>query len=299
MTTPALDRPAAVSDDAFEAHRRLLFGIAYRMVGSAVEAEDLVQETYLRMRSAGETSVANTRAYLVTILTRLCLDHLKSARRQRELYPGPWLPEPLPTADLQLPGTPEARIDAEESISLAFLVLLETLGPVERAVLLLRDVFDYGYDEVASIVGRNEPACRQILRRARKRIDDRRPRYRPSQRERDELTQQFILAAGSGDMDGLLRLLARDVVVWSDGGGKVAAALNPVAGAERVARFILGVTAKEQPKRAEVSDVNGAPALITGGRTRVYSVLQLEADAEGRICAIRIVRNPEKLSRFA
>lgn len=297
MTAPPA--PAPFSEETFEAHRPLLFGVAYRMLGSAVEAEDMVQETYLRAANSDEQSLRNPAGYLVTIVTRLCMDQLKSARRQRETYIGPWLPEPLPTAQLALPPAPEARVTAEESISLAFLVLLESLGPLERAVFLLRDVFDYSYDEVATMVGRTSPGCRQIVHRARQRIEKRRPRYHPSKREREEITLRFLHAAGTGDMHALLALLASDVTAWSDGGGKVAAAVNPVVGAERVAKFILGVTAKLPPTAAEIVELNGQPAMRATFRGKVHSLLQLELNEAGQVSAIHIIRNPDKMRRFA
>ncbi len=303
MTAPPA--PAAFSEETFEAHRPLLFGVAYRMLGSASEAEDMVQETYLRAAGAGESALRNPAGYLVTIVTRLCIDQLKSARRQRETYVGPWLPEPLPTADLALWASAEARVTAEESISFAFLVLLESLGPVERAVFLLRDVFDYGYDEVAAMVGRTEPGCRQILRRAHQRIDERRPRYHPSKHQREEITLRFLHAVGTGDMQALLALLASDVTAWSDGGGKVAAAVNPIFGADRVARFMLGIRAKLPPTPSEMVEVvemvemNGQPALSTTINGRMYALLQLEVNELGQVSAVNMIRNPDKMRRFA
>lgn len=285
-------------ETAFEGQRGTLFGLAYRMLGSAAEAEDIVQETYLRLRSAREEP-RDLRAYVVTIATRLCLDHLKSARAQREQYVGPWLPEPIRTTKEMFRETPEGAVSAEESISLAFLVLLESLGPVERAVFLLRDVFDYDYGEIAAMVDRSEANCRQILKRARLAVDERRPRFVPTREQQRGMTLRFIAAAAEGDMSPLLAMLADDVTAWSDGGGKVAAALNPVQGKDRVFRFLDGVRRKEPVGAIDVAEINGQPGVIfrsPGGR--ISNVLQLEL-RDGLISGIYIIRNPDKLASIA
>lgn len=293
--------PVPIDADAFEELRPTLFGVAYRMLGSASEAEDIVQEAFIRARTVDTDGVRSLKAYLVTIVTRLCLDQLKSAHVRREQYVGPWLPEPLPTG----PDTgPEGRVTAAESISFAFLVLLEVLGPVERAVFLLREVFDYGYDEVAAMVGRTEAACRQTFRRARQRLDERRPRYAAAEEDREQLTVRFITAVSAGNMQGLLSMLTNDVALMSDGGGKVAAALNSVHGRDHVARLLLGLASRADYRAMEMAtvelgEVNGGPALICRSpRGRVTNVMIVEAH-EGGIGAVYIMRNPEKLGRFA
>ncbi len=282
----------------FEAHRPLLFGVAYRMLGSVCEAEDVVQEALTRFLSTGPERVESPRAFLVTVATRLCLDHLKSARAQRETYLGPWLPEPLLAGPDDPRVSPEGAVAARESVTMAFLVVLESLGPVERAVFLLHEVFDFSHAEVAAIVGRNEAACRQLLHRASERVQSGRPRFSPSYQEVRRLTDQFLLAAGTGDLDGLMSLLADDITAWADGGGKVAAAINPVVGANHVARYVLGVLTKDLPDRVEVRDVNGQPAILTWRRGQLTNVVAVEV-GEGRVVGLRTVRNPEKLARLS
>jgi RNA polymerase sigma-70 factor (ECF subfamily) len=288
----------AALDTAFEAQRGTLFGLAYRMLGSAAEAEDIVQDTYVRLQSASDEP-RDLRAYVVTIATRLCLDQLKSARAKRESYVGPWLPEPIRTSEEMFRATPEGAVSAEESISLAFLVLLESLGPVERAVFLLRDVFDYEYSEIAAMVGRSETNCRQVLRRARQAVDERRPRFVPTREQQRAMTLRFIAAATEGDMSPLLEMLTEDVTVWSDGGGKVPAATRPVRGRDHVLRLFGGFGRKEPVGGIEAAEINGQPGVIfrsPGGR--VSNVLQFDLQ-DGLIGTIYIIRNPDKLIRVA
>ena len=281
------------TDAAFEEQRSLLFGVAYRMLGAIAEADDAVQETYLRYRAA--EGVASPRAYLVTVVTRICLDVLKSARVQREQYIGPWLPEPLVRRAGAAPS-PEDVVEHEDSVSLAFLVMLEELGPVERAVFLLREVFDYDYADIAEIVGRNATACRQVFRRAREHLAERHHRFTAPYDKRRDLTARFLAAANEGDMAGLMQLLSADVVAYSDGGGKRAAALNPLFGPDHVARFILGVRKKEPHLLPEFADVNGWPGVTLWSRTgRLDSVLALDLDEHAKVRAVYIVRNPDKL----
>lgn len=277
----------------FEQHRGLLFSIAYRMLGSASDAEDIVQEAFLRWEHAADADVQSPRAWLSTIVTRLAIDHLRSARVQRETYVGPWLPEPLLTE--QAPGASE-RLALAESLSMAFLVMLETLGPVERAVFLLREVFDYDYEEIAGIVGKSTENCRQMLRRARERLVAGRPRFEAKAEEHLRLTQQFLATAATGDVPALVALLAKDATLWSDGGGKAAAARNPIYGADRVARFIVGVLRKSGQDAREVRmvHVNGEPGLVAYGDGRARYVVTLEV-GDDCIQAIRIVVNPDKL----
>lgn len=290
MTLAAADR-----DAAFEEHRSLLFGVAYRMLGTIAEAEDATQEAYLRFRGA-EGVIANPRAYLVTVTTRICMDVLKSARRQREQYIGPWLPEPLIRRAGSEPA-PEDAVASEDSISMAFLVMLEELGPAERAVFLLREVFDYDYADIAQTVGKSEAACRQIFRRAREHLAARQHRYSADYHQRRALTVRFLQAANEGDMAGLVELLAADVVAYSDGGGKASSAINPIYTADRVARFVLGVMRKEPPASVELADVNGQPGIILrrkSGRVSAVAVLDF---VDGRIATLFTVRNPDKLAR--
>jgi RNA polymerase sigma-70 factor (ECF subfamily) len=274
---------------SFEAHRSSMLAIAYRMLGSAAEAEDVVQEAWLRWQATEREAVRSERAFLSTVVTRLALDRLKSARASREQYVGPWLPEPVRT---------ESQVDPE-SISLAFLVLLESLSPVERAVYLLHEVFGYSHAEVAVMVDKEEATCRQILHRAREHIHARRPRFATSKQAHERLVTGFISACVSGDLDGLQRLLAEDVTSWADGGGRVrGAALKPVRGANAVARLFLGLM-KKAPAGVtpELVDVNGWPALVLRLNGTVFDVISFETDGE-RIHAIRSVLNPEKLTRI-
>jgi RNA polymerase sigma-70 factor (ECF subfamily) len=276
----------------FDRYRPLLFSIAYRMVGSVVEAEDVIQEAYLRWQNASEAEVRSSKAYLSAVVTRLCIDHLRSARVKREEYVGPWLPEPLlaePTPDVA------DTVALDESLSMAFLVLLESLTPTERAVFLLREVFDYGYPEISRLLGKSETNCRQIARRARESVAARRPRFEHSPEQQERLMQQFVRACSTGDMPALLELLADDVTLWSDGGGKARAALNPIHGSDKVARFFLGVLRKAPPTLAvQPATINGQPGIISYADGNPLNVLTLDV-ADGRIKAVRIVANPEKL----
>ncbi|MCY1080667.1 RNA polymerase sigma-70 factor [Archangium lansingense] len=275
--------------ESFEAHRPAMSAIAYRMLGSLAEAEDILQEAWLRWQAATREGVRSDRAFLSTVVTRLCLDRLKSAQVTREEYVGPWLPEPVRT---------DTQVDPE-SISLAFLVLLESLSPVERAVYLLHEVFGYSHAEVAEMVGKEEAACRQILHRAREHIQSRRPRFAPSKESHERLVTGFMSACVSGDLEGLKKLLAHDVTSWADGGGRVrGAALNPVRGADAVARLFLGIMKKVPAGvTAELSEVNGWPAVLLRLNGAVFDVMSFETDGE-HIHAIRSVLNPEKLARM-
>ena len=278
--------------DVFTEHRPLLFGIAYRMLGSVMDAEDAVQETYMRWQQTNEAEVRSAKSYLSTIVTRLCIDQLRSARSRREQYIGPWLPEPLITDDMpELHERPELA----DSISMAFLVVLEALSPVERAVFLLRDVFDYEYAEIAHIVDKSEPNCRQMARRARQHVAGRHQRFDVSREQVEALMRRFLRTAAEGDMDALLSMLAEDATVWSDGGGKVAAAINPIEGAAKVARFFVGILKKTPGiMDGRVVEVNGSPGVVTYLDGRLYSVLTLDMDGD-RVRAVRVVNNPEKL----
>jgi RNA polymerase sigma-70 factor (ECF subfamily) len=276
--------------ETFEEHRKHLFAVAYRMLGSSAEAEDIVQDAWLRFQEADMAAIGSARAWLSTVVTRLCLDELKSARARREEYVGTWLPEPVRTE-----GEPLAEA---ESISLAFLVLLESLTPAERAVYLLHEVFDYSHAEVAAIVGKEEAACRQLFHRARARVVERRPRFAPSREQHSQILGSFLQAVSAGDMSGLQSLLAEGVVTYPDGGGKVHAAKKPVLGGTAVARYLVGIVRKSQVdlKGVEVASVNGWPALVLREGGRATLVLGIETDG-AKIHAVHIVVNPDKLAR--
>jgi RNA polymerase sigma-70 factor, ECF subfamily len=282
----------------FEAYRPLLFSIAYRMLGSVTEAEDIVQDAYLRYQATPTEQIMSHKAFLTTVVTRLCLNQLQSARTQRETYIGPWLPEPVLTG-MDERFAPMQQAELHESLALAFLVLLEQLTPLERAVFLLREVFDYEYAEIAAIVGKTEAACRQVFSRAKKHIAAARPRFKPSPQAHHQILDQFLRAAEQGELDGLMQLLSEDVELWADGGGKVrGAATRPLHGRAAVAQFLLA-TARRAPTgvRVEIADVNGEPALIVRAGGEVLVVLSISVD-EGRVCAIRVIGNPDKLQEL-
>jgi RNA polymerase sigma-70 factor (ECF subfamily) len=282
---------AEVDVAAFEEWRSLLFGIAYRMLGSASDAEDMVQETCLRWLQRGDGAIESVRAYLVTILTRLCIDQLTSARAKRVTYAGPWLPEPVVLDD-----DPATSLEQADSLSLAFLVLLEELTPAERAAYLLHDIFGYQFEEVARSMGRTSASCRQLAARARQRIEDRRQRFDADLRHGHEMTVAFMSACATGDLDGLLSMLADDVIVWTDGGGKVRAALRPVVGPHRSSRFLLNV-AKKFRGTPQLATLNGQPAAVFIDQGAVVAALVLDI-LGGKIVAVRAVTNPDKLHRL-
>ena len=280
-----------------EEQQRLTFAIAYRMTGSVSDAEDIGQEAFLRLERArhdGET-VESERAWLSTVTTRLAIDHMRSARVRRESYVGPWLPEPLLTEDG--PG-PAEQAEVADTVSQAFLVLLETLSPVERAVFLLREVFGYDYPQVAEAVGKGEENCRQIARRARKHVEGREARFEADRSHSDELLDRFLEASESGDVEALKEILAADAVVYSDGGGKVSAARHPFSGIDRIARFMVKITVRRLARdgfRRRRINVNGQPGQMTiNPDGQVTDVLTVEV-GDGLIRTIRIVRNPDKL----
>ena len=278
----------------FNQYRGLLFSIAYRMVGSATDAEDLLQEAFIRWQQAADSEIRSPKAFLITIMSRLCINHLQSARVQREEYVGEWLPEPLATDPA---SDPLGVLRADESISMAFLVMLERLTPVERAVFLLREIFDYKYADIATALGLEEANCRQILRRAHLHVRAVRPRFTASPREHDDLLERFREATQSGDMNRLLALLADDVVLHSDGGGKAIAVPNLLHGAERIARGIVRGLGKLVPRNRvqRVIQINGQSAIVSYLDGRPHSVLTMDV-SQGRIQAIYIVTNPAKLT---
>ena len=278
----------------YQALRPYLFSIAYRMLGRASEAEDVVHDAWLRAAESAPADLRSPRKWLSTVVTRLCLDRLKSARATRESYPGPWLPDPVPTS-----GFPDLEDSTlrRESITLAFLVLLEVLTPAERAAFLLREVFEYDYAEVARILETSEAACRQLVHRAKQRIAERRPRFATPKERQRELVSSFLEAAARGDLRALEAVLARDVVHEADGGGKAPAATRPVVGPDRVARLYAGLAAKAAPGvvRFSLADVNGETALLVHARERLETVIVFTVEAD-RITALRAVRNPDKLA---
>jgi RNA polymerase sigma-70 factor, ECF subfamily len=297
MKTTSPSRRSRLAGE-YEDLRPLLFSIAYRMLGSVTEAEDIVQDAFLRYQGAladGSTEIESPKAYLSAVTTRLAIDHLRSARVRKENYVGEWLPEPLLTDETALDGA--RYVEEADSLSMAFLLLLERLTPVERAVFLLHDVFDYGYDEVAGIVGKSEDNCRQLAARARRHVREERTRFEASRRQRDELAARFFEAVGDGDMEGLVTLLAEDVVVYGDGGGTVPSWPRPIAGRDRVAKLMHGIGTKA--RRLGVSmhptEINGQPgALWYDESGRLASVMTVDI-ADGAVQTIRSVVNPDKL----
>ncbi|WP_116453265.1 RNA polymerase sigma-70 factor [Blastococcus litoris] len=290
----------------FDRHRRLLFTVAYQMLGSVADAEDVVQDAWLRWSAAPRDDVVDARAYLVQITTRLALDRLGSARARRETYVGPWLPEPLLTGGgvagaPPAPGPDEAA-ELGEQVSLALLVVLETLSPAERAVFVLREVFGMPVAEVAGALGRSEAAVRQTAHRAREHVEARRPRFDTDRRAQREATERFLAAAAGGDVEQLLAVLAPDVVLVSDGGGKAKAALRPIEGADKVARFVAGVSSQGlavPDLRVEVADVNGAPAIVAWQGGEPFLSMSMVLAEDGRIGQVLLVRNPDKLRGVA
>jgi RNA polymerase sigma-70 factor (ECF subfamily) len=284
-------------DEVYVELRPLMFSIAYRMVGSVGDAEDIVQEAFLRFHRESTHGVAieSPKAYLSAITTRLGIDHLRSARVRRESYVGPWLPDPILTDEI-----PDAAQHAEtaDSLSMAFLVLLESLSPVERAVFLLREVFDYDYDEISAIVGKSEANCRQLALRARRQLEAKKPRFEASRQRREELSRRFFEAAANGDTQGLISLLAADVVVYGDGGGKAVAVPRPVYGRERVIRLLLGPTGRGERlavNSMRPAEINGQPgAVFFDSSGRAVLVISLDI-ADDQVQTVRAVSNPDKL----
>ena len=278
---------------SFERHRRTLTGLAYRMLGSRAEAEDVVQDAYLRWHQVDRDTIAEPRGYLSTIVTRLCLDRMKSARAQREVYVGQWLPEPVVDEALDA----DSACELAQDLSVALMLVLERLSPLERASFLLHDVFGLDFAEVARALRREEAACRQLAARARAHIEEARPRFPASREQGARLAAAFAVAAQKGDVAALTQLLADDAVLYSDGGGKRAAALNPIYGADKILRFLGGI----MRKNAALSSMQGRPATVNGlagfvlrEEDGVIDTLAFEHDGS-RIVAIYVVRNPEKL----
>ena len=279
-------------ESAFLALRPLLLAVAYRMLGSATEAEDVVQDAFVRWSAAERDAVESPKAYLTTMVTRLCIDRSRSARARRETYPGPWLPEPVAAEP-----DPASSAELADSLSLAFLVLLEELGPVERAAFLLRDVFGYDYDEVAEMTGASPANCRQMVSRARRRVVERRQRFDADALRSEELVARFLSACATGDVSGLMAMLSEDVVVWTDGGGKARAAPRPVVGPFRAARFLVSISRRGIPEDAQVRALrlNGQPGLVIESAGQVTTAIVLDV-VDDLIIGVRVVANPEKLA---
>jgi len=285
-------------DTEFESHRRYLQGVAYRMLGSVADAEDTVQDAWLRWRRAGREGIGDVRAYLTRIVTRLCLDRLRSARQRREDYIGPWLPEPLvEAAELSVDGPEETARD----VSIALLMTLERLSPLERAAFILHDVFDMDYREIAAALDRGEAACRQLVSRARTHVHAAKPRFDVSQAENAAVTQAFFRATETGDVSAIAGLLAENARLYTDGGGKLRAALNPIHGADRIYRFFEGVARKGgsgRPSWSRRLAINGMPGMLLLDPHGLPQTLVLEAE-NGLITAIYITRNPDKLRHLS
>ncbi|TQS27581.1 RNA polymerase sigma-70 factor [Microbispora sp. KK1-11] len=292
--------------EVFTAHRSLLVGVAYRILGSAADAEDVVQEAWLRWAEVDSASVADPKAYLVRVTTNLAIDRLRRVRARREAYVGPWLPEPVVTA-------PDSGESAEraDSVELALLVVLETLSPLERAVFVLREAFGFSHAEIAEILGRGEPAVRQLARRARDHVRERRPRFDVDRRERRTITERFVAACAEGDIEGLTALLAADVRMVGDGGGKARAPLRELAGAVPVARFLVAIASSEGRRRflasigappgmemdMEITEVNGGPAIVARLEGRPVTVISLVI-TDGLVDTVYLIVNPDKMSRI-
>jgi RNA polymerase sigma-70 factor (ECF subfamily) len=280
--------------EVFAQHRPWLFGIAYRMLGSVMDAEDVVQEAYLRWERADREPVESPRAYLSTIVTRLSIDALREAQRRHEVYVGAWLPEPLVTG-----RDPRDSAELADSLSTAFLVLLESLSPPERAAFLLREVFGYDYAELAQVLEKSEANCRQMVSRARGRIESREQRFEPSREEQERLLLRFVEATASGDYEALASVLAEDAAVYSDHGGKATAARRTILGPDKIARFFIGVQKRFPPAdfSMRLMSLNGLPGAITFSGERPDAAFSFEC-VRGKIGRIYVVRNPDKLKHL-
>jgi RNA polymerase sigma-70 factor (ECF subfamily) len=274
----------------FDEQRDLLVGVAYRIVGQLSDADDVVQEAWLRWSSADRSDVRDPRAYLVRVTTRLAIDRLRRRAARREEYVGPWLPEPIASA----PDAAE-EVEIAENVSLGLLVVLETLSPLERAVFVLREAFGFSHAEIAGILGRNEAAVRQLARRARAHVDERRPRFTADRAARERVTQRFLAAAATGDLTGLIEVLAPGVTLVADGGGRAPAPQRAVEGAEAVARFLLAIASRPVPDlRVVLADVNGGPGVLVASGSEPIAAFALDVAAE-RVERVWIVSNPDKL----
>ena len=285
---------------AFADHRNLLFSIAYRILGSAADAEDVVQDAWFKWSADDRSQVSDPKAYLARIASNLSMERLRSTRRQRETYVGPWLPEPILTES----DTAE-DVAAAESVSMAMLVVLETLSPIERAVFVLKEVFDFSFGEIAEAIERSEAAVRQAGHRAREHVRARRPRFESDRIKKREATERFFAATTGGDINRLMELLAPDVTLWTDGGGKVRQAMRPILGAANVARWLAGASSRPyegveiSDMTAEVVEINGGPGIVMRGAGRVIATITVDLDADGRIATVHNVANTDKLRAVA
>ncbi|WP_433260461.1 RNA polymerase sigma-70 factor [Micromonospora vinacea] len=295
-----MTHPPDADEQVFHSHRNLLFSVAYRILGSAADAEDAVQDAWIRWSSADRSQVADPKAYLARIVSNLAMQRLRSARHHRETYLGPWLPEPVLTD-----GDAADAVTDAESVSMAMLVVLETLSPLERAVFVLREVFDFSHAEIAAAVERSEAAVRQTAHRAREHVRGQRPRFTADRSQQRGVTERFLAASTGGDINTLLELLSPDVTLWTDGGGKVRQALRPIRGAATVAAWFAaigtvtyqGVAPHEM--HAAVVEINGGPGLVFSGAGRVVATVSFDIDAGGRVTTIHNVANPDKLRAVA
>ncbi|MDT0466908.1 RNA polymerase sigma-70 factor [Streptomyces sp. DSM 41699] len=296
MTDPS----PTIDQQVFTRHRNLLFSVAYRILGSAADAEDAVQDAWIKWSAADRSQVAQPKAYLTRIVSNLALERLRSTRHQRETYVGPWLPEPILTG-----GDVAEAATVTESVSMAMLVVLETLSPLERAVFVLKEVFDFSHAEIAEAVGRSEAAVRQAVHRAREHVRARRPRFTADRSRQREVTERFFAAATGGDVNALMELLSPDVTLWTDGGGKVRQALRPVVGASTVAAWFAAIGTvtyqgvEPADMNAELAQINGGTGIVFSGPDRVIATVTFDFDADGRISAIHNVANPDKLRAVA
>lgn len=289
-----------VDQRVYNEHRNLLFSVAYRILGTAADAEDAVQDAWIKWSAADRAQVADPKAYLTRIVSNLAMERLRSTRHQREIYVGPWLPEPILTS-----GDTADAITNAESVSMAMLVVLETLSPLERAVFVLKEVFDLSYAEIAEAVERSEAAVRQAAHRAREHVRARRPRFTADRSRQREVTERFFAAATGGDINTLMELLSPDVTLWTDGGGKVRQAMRPIVGAQTVAAWFAGIGTvtyqgvEPADMNAELVEINGGPGMVFSGSGRVIATVTFDFDADGRITAIHNVANPDKLQAIA
>ncbi|MCA2227043.1 RNA polymerase sigma-70 factor [Nonomuraea aurantiaca] len=296
MTSPFRDHDQQV----FNQHRNLLFSVAYRVLGTVADAEDAVQDAWIKWSADDRSQVADPKAYLARIVSNLALQRLRSTRYQRETYVGPWLPEPILTS-----GDTADDITNAESVSTAMLVVLESLSPLERAVFVLKEVFDFSHAEIAQAVERSETAVRQAAHRAREHVRARRPRFTADRSRQRDATERFLAAATGGDINTLMELLSPDVTLWTDGGGKVRQALRPVVGAETVAAWFAAIGkvtyqgVEPADMNAELVEINGGPGMVFSGLGRVIATVTFDFDADGRITTIHNIANPDKLRAIA
>ncbi|MEV6227361.1 RNA polymerase sigma-70 factor [Saccharopolyspora shandongensis] len=294
------DLSAHPDQQVFREHRNLLFSVAYRVLGSAADAEDAVQDAWIKWSATDRSQVADPKAYLARIVSNLALERLRSARHKRETYVGPWLPEPILTG-----GDASESVADAESVSMAMLVVLETLSPLERAVFVLKEVFDFSHAEIAEVVERSEAAVRQCAHRAREHVQARRPRFAADRSQQRNVTERFLAAATGGDVNALMELISPEVTLWTDGGGKVRQALRPVVGAETVAGWFAAIGTvtyqgiEPADMKAELVEINGGPGILFSGPDRVIATVTFDFGADGRIAAIHNVANPDKLQAIA